>query len=187
MKTVPAGLIVCVLIVSFFALPAEVSAKGKRGADIVVTKLDGSRVSGELIAVNPDSLLLLGDLRRTESVDRAQIKSIRIIKRSRAGKGAFIGSMGGILTGVVLGAASGGIDEFTSGGAAVWLGITLGVVGGLGGLVVGSSRKTDTTLTLAGEPEEVVSVRWERLREHSREGRLRVSSRLPSPSRHRPS
>ena len=172
MRTLTDMLIASALVVLFLVLPADLAAKERRGANLVVTRLDGSQVRGELIAVKPDSLLLLSDLGRDESIDLANIKSIRIVRKSRAGKGAFIGSMGGVLTGVVLGAASGGIDEFTSGGAAVWLGITLGVVGGLGGLVVGSMAGVDSSFTVAGKAETVVAAYWDKLRAHARVPRL---------------
>ena len=59
MKVMPAKLIASTLAVSLLVLPAGLAAKEKRGADLVVAKIDGSKVSGELIAVKPDSLLLL--------------------------------------------------------------------------------------------------------------------------------
>ncbi len=46
------------LIFSLVMLPTSLYAK-KRGAKIVVTKLDGQQIKGELIAVKPNSLLLL--------------------------------------------------------------------------------------------------------------------------------
>jgi len=171
MKTITAKLIASVLVVSFLVLPAGLSAKERRGANLIVTRLDGSQVSGELIAVKRDSLLLLSagtDL----TIDLADIKSIRIVRKSRAGRGAFLGSMGGALTGGVLGAVSGGIDEYTSGEAAVVLGFFFGVIGGLGGLSLGTIMGVDTTIAVAGEPAEVVADHWDKLRAHSREGRL---------------
>jgi hypothetical protein len=171
MKTMTAKLIASALVVLFLVIPANVSAKERRGANLVVTRLDGRQFAGELIAVKPDSLLLLSagtDL----TIALAEIKSIRIVRKSRAGRGAFLGFLGGLLTGGVLGAASGGLDEYTSGEAAVVLGAVFGVIGGLGGLGLGTIMGVDTTIAVAGEPAEVVADQWDRLRAYSREGRL---------------
>lgn len=172
MKSNCGKLVALTLVVFLLVIPDSVSAKERRGANIVVTRLDGSQVGGELIAVKPDSLLLLSagtDL----TIAMAEIKSIRIVRKSRAGRGAFLGSIGGVLTGGVLGAVSGGgIDELTSGAFALVLGFSFGVIGGLGGLSLGAIMGVDTTIAVAGEPEEVVADHWDRLRTYSREGRL---------------
>ena len=171
MKTMTTKLIASALVVLFLVIPADLSAKERRGANLIVTRLDGSQVAGELIAVKPDSLLLLSagtDL----TIALAEIKSIRIVRKSRVGRGAFLGFLGGLLTGGVLGAASGGLDEYTSGEAAVVLGAFFGVIGGLGGLSLGTIMGVDTTIAVAGEPAEVVADHWDRLRTYSREGRL---------------
>jgi hypothetical protein len=47
MKTVAAGIIAGVLCASFFVVPAGLEAKGRRGALIIVTKVDGIQVKGE--------------------------------------------------------------------------------------------------------------------------------------------
>jgi hypothetical protein len=57
MKKVTAKLIVSALVVSFLILPAGLSAKERRGADLIVTRLDGSQLSGELIAVKPETVV----------------------------------------------------------------------------------------------------------------------------------
>ena len=83
MKVMPAKLIASTLAVSLLVLPAGLAAKEKRGADLVVAKIDGSKVSGELIAVKPDSLLLLSagmDL----SIPLVDIRDVRIVRRSHA-------------------------------------------------------------------------------------------------------
>jgi hypothetical protein len=57
MKKVTAKLIASVLIISFLILPADLSAKERRGADLIVTRLDGSQVAGELIAGKPETVV----------------------------------------------------------------------------------------------------------------------------------
>ncbi len=171
MKITPAKAIASALAVSLLALPAGLSAKERRGAELVVTRLDGSQVSGELIAVKRDSLLLLS-YGRDESIDLADVKTVRIVRKSRSGQGAMLGFVGGVLTGAILGGTSGGIDEFTASEAGLIFGFVFGIVGGLGGLSLGTIMGVDTTIAVAGEPAEVVADQWDRLRAYSREGRL---------------
>ena len=47
------------LIFSLMMLSANLYAKERRGAKLIITKKDGQRIEGELIAVKPNSLLLL--------------------------------------------------------------------------------------------------------------------------------
>jgi hypothetical protein len=181
MKTMTAKLIASVLVVSFLVLPADLSAKERRGAKIVITRLDGSKVSGELIAVKRDSLLLLNNVGRDESIDIVDIKSIRIVRRSRAGRGALFGFLGGALTGALLG--SGGMEDFSGAQAALILGGFFGAIGGLGGLSLGTIMGVDTTIAVAGEPEALVRSHMENLRAFSREFRLPGGkARAPAPA-----
>jgi hypothetical protein len=95
----------CLLIIGLLVLPAALSTKGKRGATLVVTRLDGTLVSGELIAVKLDSLPLLDTGAADLSVDFGDIPSVRIVRRSKIGKGVLYGFLGGALGGAVWGAA----------------------------------------------------------------------------------
>ena len=169
MKTMTAKLIASALVVLFLVIPANVSAKERRGAELIVTRLDGSQVSGELIAVKQDSLLLLS-YGRDESIDLAEIKNIRIVRKPRAGKGALFGFLGGALTGALL--ASGGVEDFSGGEAALIFGAFFGAIGGLGGLGLGAILGVDTTIAVAGEPEALIQSHLEKLRAFSREFRL---------------
>ena len=80
------------------------------------------------------------------------------------------GFLGGALTGALLG--SGGVDEYTGGEAAVIFGALFGIVGGLGGLSLGTIMGVDTTIAIAGEPEALIRSHLEKLRAFSREFRL---------------
>jgi len=170
MKTMTAKLIASVLVVSFLVLPAGLSAKERRGANLIVTRLDGSQVSGELIAVKRDSLLLLSN-GRDESVDLADIKTVRIVKKSLAGKGALYGFLAGALGGALWGSANQDSDVLGNGTA--WVaGAYVGAIGALSGLLLGSVAGLDSSFTVAGKPETVVNEYWDKLRAHSREPRL---------------
>jgi hypothetical protein len=170
MKIVTAKLIASVLVVSFLVLPAGLSAKERRGAELVVTRLDGSQAAGELIAVKPNSLLLLSagmDL----SIDLAGIKTVRIVNKSLAGKGALYGFLAGAVGGAGVGLAMGRTDALEEKTPLV-LGVLGGAIGALSGLLVGSVARLDSNFTVAGKPEEVVNKYWDKLRAHAREPRL---------------
>ena len=170
MKTMTAKLIVSALVVSFLVLPADLSAKEKRGANLIVTRLDGSQVSGELIAVKRDSLLLLSN-GRDESIDLADVKTVRIVKKSLAGKGALYGFLAGALGGALWGSANQDSDVWGNGTALV-AGAYVGAIGALSGLLLGSVAGLDSSFTVAGKPEAVVNEYWDKLRAHAREPRL---------------
>jgi hypothetical protein len=170
MKTMTAKLIASVLVVSFLVLPAGLSAKERRGANLIVTRLDGSQVSGELIAVKRDSLLLLSN-GRDESVDLADIKTVRIVKKSLAGKGALYGFLAGALGGALWGSANQDSDALGNATALV-AGAYVGAIGALSGLLLGSVVGVDSSFTVAGKPEAVVAEYWDKLRAHAREPRL---------------
>ncbi|NIM59039.1 MAG: hypothetical protein GTO16_08885 [Candidatus Aminicenantes bacterium] len=78
------------------------SSKERRGAKLIVIKKDGQRIKGELITVKPSSLLLLDTEGKDVSFDIADIKVIRIVKKSKAFLGAAIGFGAGALLGPLL-------------------------------------------------------------------------------------
>ncbi len=71
------------LIFTFMMLSANLYAKERRGAKLIIKKKDGQQVEGELITVKPNSLLLLNSEGKDVSVDIADIKVIRIVKKSK--------------------------------------------------------------------------------------------------------
>ena len=184
MKITPAKAIASALAVSLLALPAGLSAKERRGANLIVTRLDGSQVAGELIAVKRDSLLLLS-YGRDESIDLTDIKTVRIVKKSLAGKGALYGFLAGALSGAGVGLAMGRTD-LAGGKTPLLTGGLGGAIGVFGGLLVGSMAGLDSSFTVAGYSEAAVSAYWDKLRAYSREGRLpgaRVSrEKMPKPT-----
>jgi hypothetical protein len=170
MKNVCGKLIAPTLIVLLLVIPGDVTAKERRGADLVVTRLDGSQVSGELIAIKRDSLLLLSS-GRDESIDLADVKTVRIVKKSRAGKGALYGFLVGAVGGALWGSANQDPDVWDDGTALI-AGAYVGVIGALSGLLAGSVLGLDSSYTVAGKPATVVAEYWDKLRAHAREPRL---------------
>jgi hypothetical protein len=181
MRAISIRLIAGALVMAFLAAPAGVSAKERRGADIIITQNDGSQHRGELIAIKPDSLLLLSsgtDL----TVARADIQSVRIVRRSRSGAAAGIGAAVGFIGGaayVLVGYDSleGPFKSRAQGVALV--GIVAGGLGALGGLLVGSAAGADSTFAVAGAEDASLAAYWKKLHAQSREGRLRELARRP--------
>jgi hypothetical protein len=164
--------VIAFAVAALLAAPGGLSAKERKGADLVVTKLDGTLVSGELIAVRPDSLVLLAISGADVSVGSAEISSVRIVRPSKIGTGALWGGLGGVLAGGILGGlASNDLDSLGALGIVIW-GSVFGAIGGLGGLGIGTLMSVDTVVPFAGEPEETVRARLEKLRGYSREYRL---------------
>ena len=65
----------------------------RKQGSIILTKKDGRQIEGELITVKENSLLLLDRYGRDASIEIEEIRTIRIVKRSKAGLGSVIGSL----------------------------------------------------------------------------------------------
>jgi len=168
MKTMITKLIASVLFVSFLVLPTDLSAKEKRGANLIVTRLDGSQLSGELIAVKRDSLLLLGE-GTDVTVGLADIKSVRIVRRSRAKPLALIGFLSGAAEGAYIVSRD---EEDRNTKTTLLAAAIFGGIQGLLGLGIGLGLGADAVLPFAGELDEVLSRYLDRLKGYSREGRM---------------
>jgi hypothetical protein len=178
MKKGAAVAITLALCVSLLALPSGLSAKGRRGAEIIITRLDGTQVSGELIAVKPDSLLLLSG-GRDVSIGLADIRTVVILRKSRSGLLAGIGGAAGAAAGATVGAYvfnKGWDDEPSS----LRNGLVFGAAGALAGLLANAILTHEPRFDIAGKPEADVARFWERLSAHSREGFLPKAATAPA-------
>ncbi len=152
MKQGSGKLVATILAILTLALPGSLSAANWRGIDIIVTTQDGRQFRGELIAVKPDSLVLLDADRKDLSILVAEIKNIKVRRRSKA----FQGMLYGFLAGAVGGAIWGGIaadDEWGVAGGAFLGGLFVAPPASLLGLVAGMGAGLDDEIDLAGLPE----------------------------------
>jgi hypothetical protein len=171
MKDLSVRLFSAVLVFTlFFAGPPGLAAKQKRGTTLIVTKLDGTQVSGELIAVKPESLLLLAGGTADLSVPLGEIQTVRIVRKSKIGKGMLYGFLAGALGGAAWGAANKDSDVWGE-QTPVVAGGFVGAIGLAAGGFLGLVASVDTTFTVAGQPAEVVADFWARLAARSRVGR----------------
>jgi len=161
--------VVAAALIPLIISPPGLPAKERRGAKVVVTRLDGRSVEGELIAVKPDGLLLLSAAGSDQTVALADVRSVRIVRRSRAGRFALLGGAAGAAGIGALVLSGGGDVDY--GAEKVLIGAGVGAVAGfLAGMVKG----IDSEFTVAGQPEPVVAEYWVKLGAYAREGRLHV-------------
>jgi hypothetical protein len=153
MKKRPDKRIATVLALLILVLPGALSARERRGANLVITLKNGQHFYGELIAVKPDSLLLLAG--KDESVDLVGIRSIRIVRKSKALLGAGCGLLAG-LVGTGIFAATNKEPAILEGVAVagVWIGYSFA---GLGlGIGAGILAGKDKLIQLEGKSESEV-------------------------------
>lgn len=157
------------VLVGTLVFPLGLTAKDKRGADLLIEKLDGTQVRGELITVKESSLLILSDSGADVSVDVQDMKIIRVIKKSKALQGAGYGFL---ISSASLTALAWATDEEyfmdAEGGGPLVLALFYGIPGLLVGAVVGSIMGTDKTIQIEGESDTEILEHLEYLRKQAR-------------------
>jgi hypothetical protein len=144
----------------FLAGNGMLSAKTEKpGATIVVQKLDGQTVRGELLEAK-DGILNLLVYENATKVDIRfnELSSVRIEKKSAFLKGLGIGILAGAASGALLGFLSGddepeswnpwNLFHFTAGEKAWEFGVSLGGLGGAVGAVIGALKGIDKTISM---------------------------------------
>ena len=159
------------LIFSLIMLSTNLYAKERRGAKLIITKKDGLQIEGELITVKPNSLLLLDAEGKDVSVDIADIKYIRGVKKSKALLGAGIGLLIGASAGAILGYAEGddyGTMDTTAETKALVFGILLGIIGLCSGGLAGLKSGKDKTILIEGMTDLEIQKTMNKLRKKAR-------------------
>jgi len=163
--------IALLLAFSIFSLYGNLNAKERRGADLVVQKTDAQQVKGELITVKKESLLLKDtDFGTDVSVDVSDIKTIKIVRKSKGGLGALTGfGIGGVL-GIVLVAA---LENEPISGDPCFLHYLLaasifGAPAALLGWIIGEIAGKDITIQIEGKSDSEIKETLEKLRKKAR-------------------
>lgn len=128
-----------IILSSLLIFPTTISAK-KRNKGIRLMVISDKVVKGELFKVKKDSLFILVGRRRSlrgVDVDISKIKTIKIIKKSKIGKGLLYGFLIGTSVGVLWGRSQGHC-ECERGPSGFMGGIIFGTLGCLGGGAVGA-------------------------------------------------
>ncbi len=160
-----------ILVVSLVVLSADLSAAVRKGVNITISKTSGEEVSGELITVKRDSLLLLDPETEADiSVDLTVIDVIKVNNKSLM----FEMGMGGALLAAAArlslhsalekdlanteGATEHQVQE-------VWL---FGVIGGAVGVLAGAAFGIDSTIQIQGESDAAIQSALEKLSKKAR-------------------
>ena len=142
----------------------ESSKERKHGAKLLITKRDGQLIEGELITVKPNSLLLLNTEGKDVSVGIADIKVIRVMKKSKASLGAGIGLLIGVGPGALIGYK---VGWETSKGA-LWGGVVGGLAAALIGGFIGISLGKEVRIQIEGMTDSEIQEALEYLRKKAR-------------------
>jgi len=173
--------IVTLVIVSSLLLPSgALFAKERQGAELVITKTDGTIIKGELIAVKKNSTLLLESSSRIGgSIDVSEAKIIKIVKGSNTGVGVFFGLLAGGATGAIIGHSIGSnepeqdpVGNFfrpLTEAVGTVIGVAIGVFAGslLGGAIGGSIQNYET-FGIEGKSQEQIDLVLRILRSKAR-------------------
>jgi len=149
-------------------LSANLYAKERRGAKLIITKKDGQQIEGELITVKPNSLLLLDTEGKDVSVDIADIKVIRVKKKSKVWKGAGIGLLvfgGGTALYV---AKINEVDPEDEWKFVLFVGAIGAIAGLLIGGTIGAAVGKDKTIHFEGMTDLEIKEALEKLRKKAR-------------------
>ena len=109
--------------------------------DLVVRKMDGKQVKGEMIEAS-ETTLTIDDDGKPVSIPRAQVRQVYVIEgKAKKGKWAWIGTGVGAGTGAAIGAAK---YSSNSDDSEIW--VTMGLLFGAGigaatGVLLGQSRR----------------------------------------------
>ena len=155
------------IVFSLLALSANLYAKERRGAKLVITKKDGQQIKGELITVKLNSLLLLDTEGKDVSVGIGDIKVIRIVKKSKVLMGIGLGLLIGAGTGALIGYGGGGGD-YGPGFGALFGGIISGAIGLLVGGTLGFASGIDNTIQIEGMTNSEINITLDKLRKKAR-------------------
>ena len=176
------------LVFSLIMLSTNLYAKERRGATIIIQRigdqvrqvkktLEGTPwetpfitgIRGELIAVKQNSLLLLDTEGKDVSIGIADIRVIRIVKKSKAllgaGIGLVVGGGGGALLALVMNA---GHEPYTIQTRAIFAGMLGGLGGLLIGAIIGAGAGADKTIHFEGMTDFEIEEALEKLRKKAR-------------------
>ena len=167
-------IIAIVLVISFIvAIPGDMAAKERRGAEVIIRTKDGELFKGELITVKRESLLLKSYSGEDMSVQIHDAVRIQIVKKSYALLGLGIGSITGALLGLAsssgLRSSGFGLGSFDVGiGGPEFDAIAGVILDGLIGLGLGVIAGTDEKINLVGKSEAEIEKILEKLRKKAR-------------------
>ena len=165
-KLKPTLFFVCLIIILIAQL---LEAKEKRGAEVLIRKTNKTEVRGELIAVKSDSLLIL-DFKTGVDITTYvnEIDNIKVIKKSHPWRGAGIGFLTGVVSGIIYGAIWPGDAEPNASYYSTTWAIVFSVPGALAGAITSGFVAIDKTYSIQGRPSRFVEADLNDLRKKDR-------------------
>ena len=155
----------------------------KHGANLIIQKINGQQVSGELITVKPNSLLLLNTEGKGVSVRIEEINVITVVKKSKASTGIGIGLLIGGASAAYFGPKNRETEDlgilnilyifyliwpplwFKYGWGSI---VLFGSIGAVFGGIIGSALGTDETIEIEGKPDAEIKEALDKLRKKAR-------------------
>ena len=157
------------LVFSLVVLSGNLIGKERKGVNLTITKKDGQEVMGELITVKPDSLLLLDSEGVDVSVGIGDVKSIKIMKRSKAYE---LGLSGFLVGAAYSGIAHSGTRKDQVGEEAtqhfVFKTIAIGAMTAAAGIIIGMVLGIDKTIKIEGKSDVEIDAALEKLSKKAR-------------------
>ena len=140
----------------------------KNGSTLIITKKDGHKIEGELIVVKPNSLLLLDRYGGDVLIEIADIRTIKIIKKSKAKLGYIIGGTVGMGIGVLVALSPSSGEDYSIVWTGVLLGSLLAIPGSILGGIVGAAAGIDKTIQIEGMSDSEIKEALDKLRKRAR-------------------
>ncbi|NIO48576.1 MAG: hypothetical protein GTN73_03930 [Candidatus Aminicenantes bacterium] len=162
------------LVFFLLALSGNLYAK-KRGAELEVQQKDGRQLTGELIAVKQNTLLLLDSETGADvSVDIKDIVAITIVKKSQALAGATFGALAGGGIGAIVGTLVGKpapiiLSSMAADKKTILRGLFFGsIIGVVCGGLAGAETGTDKRIQIEGMSDLKIKEAMDKLRKKAR-------------------
>jgi hypothetical protein len=139
------------LVLHLMGVSVQLLAKKRRGTDLVIQKKGSEEITGELITVKQNALLLKirqSEIDTTVAVD--DIQSIKIIKKSAALEGIWGGFLIGCVGGSLVTYYRHRGTEREKGRDTLVIGSIVGLIGSLTGAVIGGMKGRDEIVQVEG-------------------------------------
>lgn len=166
-----------ILVFSILLTTGNVFARERKGADLYIQKKNGHYERGELIAVKPNSILLLDRYSGVDvTIDIGEIDLFRIERKSLAREGAYIGLFLGVTAGLL--SAEREVEKeqkknnLIVGMFAPGVYLVYGLLYGLAGLIIGGISgkliSANSIIKFEGKSESEIQEILEKLRKKAR-------------------
>lgn len=156
-----------IIAIALLILLSPLPAKERRGADVLIRKIDGAEIRGELIAVKTNALLVLSQEGRDVTVGSEEIDSVKVIMKAHPWRGAGIGLLVGIAAGALYGLTNPGTAEPDSLYPPVFAAV-LAIPGAIVGSIASGVIARDITHIIQGDPSRFYEASLNDLRKRAR-------------------